>query len=129
MTLAEQNGWSELDAKTRQLIGLGVALYANNEDCVFRYTQEAKAMGISDEQIMGTVAVAASASERIMSQGAAKVEEALKIQLAGSKNSANAHASIASNPLRYQQESDAEFADDEAFGLFGVMIGEVSPSY
>jgi len=129
VTLAEQNGWSGLDAKTRQLIGLGVALYANNEACAYRYAQEAKAMGISDEQIMGTVAVAASASERIMSQGAAKLEEALKIQSAGSKNSSSAHTSIASNPLRYRQNGDAEFADDEAFGLFGVMIGEVSPSY
>jgi AhpD family alkylhydroperoxidase len=69
----------ELDARTKQLIGLGVALFANNEVCTFFHVQEARALGVSDLQIMETVAVvSAAASGHVISQGVMRVQGALK---------------------------------------------------
>jgi AhpD family alkylhydroperoxidase len=69
----------ELDARTKHLIGLGVALFANNEVCTFYHVQEARALGASDQQIMETVAVAsAAASGHVLSQGVMRVQGALK---------------------------------------------------
>jgi AhpD family alkylhydroperoxidase len=69
----------ELDARTKQLNGLGVALFANNEVCTFFHVQEARALGVSDLQIMETVAVvSAAASGHVISQGVMRVQGALK---------------------------------------------------
>ncbi|BBI32633.1 carboxymuconolactone decarboxylase family protein [Cohnella abietis] len=78
----------ELDATTKQLIALGVALYANNEVCSFYHVQEARALGASDQQIMETVAVAsAAASGHVLSQGVIRVQGALGINTGEQVNS------------------------------------------
>lgn len=69
----------ELDARTKQLIALGVALFANNEICTYYHVQEARALGASDQQIMEAVAVASgAASGHALSQGVIRVQGALK---------------------------------------------------
>jgi AhpD family alkylhydroperoxidase len=72
----------ELDERTKQLIALGVSLYANNEICTFYHVQEARSKGASDRQIMEAAAVAAAAaSGHALSQGVIRVQGALQIGL------------------------------------------------
>jgi AhpD family alkylhydroperoxidase len=67
-----------LDAKTKQLIALGIGLFANNEVCTFYHVQEARSKGASDAEIMETVAVAgAVGAGHAFSQGVTRVQKAL----------------------------------------------------
>ncbi|WP_433943671.1 carboxymuconolactone decarboxylase family protein [Paenibacillus sp. SN-8-1] len=68
----------ELDAKTKQLIALGISLFANNEVCTFYHTEEARSKGATDAEIREAAAAAAAVSSgHILSQGATRVEQAL----------------------------------------------------
>ncbi|TJY41359.1 carboxymuconolactone decarboxylase family protein [Cohnella pontilimi] len=70
----------ELDERTKQLIALGVSLYANNEICSFYHVQEARSKGASDRQIMEAAAVAAAAAGgHVLSQGVTRVQGALQV--------------------------------------------------
>ncbi|KKO52770.1 carboxymuconolactone decarboxylase family protein [Paenibacillus sp. DMB20] len=68
----------ELDEKTKQLIALGIGLFANNELCTFYHMEEARSKGATDAQIMEAVAVASAASAgHALSQGLARVQHQL----------------------------------------------------
>ncbi|MBR2563972.1 MAG: carboxymuconolactone decarboxylase family protein [Paenibacillus sp.] len=67
-----------LDAKTKQLIALGIGLFANNEVCTLYHVAEARSKGATDEEIMEAVAVAgAVGGGHALSQGAMRVQKAL----------------------------------------------------
>lgn len=67
-----------LDAKTKQLIALGIALSTNNEICTFYHAEEAKSKGATDAEILETVAVASAAlAGNALSQGVTRVQQAL----------------------------------------------------
>lgn len=67
-----------LDAKTKQLIALGIGLFTNNEVCTLYHVQEARSKGASDAEIMETVAVAgAVGAGHAFSQGVTRVQKAL----------------------------------------------------
>lgn len=67
-----------IDAKTKQLIALGIGLFANNEVCTFYHVEEARAKGATDQEIMETIAVAgAVGGGHALSQGAMRVQKAL----------------------------------------------------
>ncbi|WNQ12858.1 carboxymuconolactone decarboxylase family protein [Paenibacillus aurantius] len=67
-----------VDAKTKQLIALGISLFANNEVCTLVHVNEALQEGASSEEIMETVAVAAAVGGgHAMSQGVTRVQQAL----------------------------------------------------
>lgn len=67
-----------LDTKQKQLIALGISLFANNEVCTLYHVQEAMDAGASQEQIMETVAVAAaSGGGHALSQGVTRVQQAI----------------------------------------------------
>ncbi|MGG3453632.1 carboxymuconolactone decarboxylase family protein [Paenibacillus rhizolycopersici] len=69
-----------LDAKTKQLIALGIALSTNNEICTFYHAEEAKSKGATDAEILETVAVAsATLAGNALSQGVTRVQEALSV--------------------------------------------------
>ncbi len=116
----------ELDAKTKHLIALAVAMYANNEVCTFYHMEEARSEGASDRQIMETAAVAAAAaSGHVLSQGVVRVQGTLRPEAAG----------FAGIPAGGMQDylQDTEFSADwdlnhEAPGAPGA-THEVSPSY
>ncbi|WP_334073313.1 MULTISPECIES: carboxymuconolactone decarboxylase family protein [Paenibacillus] len=68
----------KLDAKTKQLIALGIALSTNNEICTFYHTEEARSKGATEEELLETVAVASAAlAGNALSQGVIRVQEAL----------------------------------------------------
>lgn len=125
----------ELDEKTKQLIALGVALFANNEVCTFYHVQEALTKGASDKAIMEAAAVAsAAASGHALSQGVMRVQEALTH---GSirefpqmtMSSAAVSGAIGSNDLRNDVQ-DTELAAEEAGpGMSVPGSRAVSPSY
>lgn len=65
----------ELDEKTKQLIALGISLFANNELCTLYHMQEARSKGASEQAIMEAVAVASAASAgHAMAQGLMRVQ-------------------------------------------------------
>ncbi|NEN82189.1 carboxymuconolactone decarboxylase family protein [Paenibacillus elgii] len=67
-----------LDEKQKQLIALGIGLFANNEVCTLYHVQEALAKGASRQEILEATAVASAvASGHVMSQGVTRVERAL----------------------------------------------------
>jgi AhpD family alkylhydroperoxidase len=103
----------ELDARTKQLIALGVALFANNEVCTYYHVQEARALGASDQQIMEAVAVSsAAASGHALSQGVMRVQTALK------------------GSLRGGQYQDTEFGEDmDSTDEDSAGSHAISPSY
>ncbi|MEK8127508.1 carboxymuconolactone decarboxylase family protein [Paenibacillus filicis] len=73
-----------LDAKQKQLIALGISLYANNEVCTYYHVQEASAQGATKQEILEASAVAAAVgSGHILSQGATRVQQALDAFAAG----------------------------------------------
>jgi len=126
----------ELDAKTKQLIALGVALFANNEICTYYHVQAARAVGASDLQIMETAAVAsAAASGHVLSQGVIRVQGALR----GDLGDDNHNSGSEQNPLQHLQHNafqDTEFGEYEEFGdevdAPGMSIPHscaISPSY
>ncbi|GIP21260.1 MULTISPECIES: carboxymuconolactone decarboxylase family protein [Paenibacillus] len=68
----------ELDAKTKQLIALGISLFANNEVCTYYHTEESRSKGATDAEIREAAAAAAAVSSgHILSQGATRIEQAL----------------------------------------------------
>ncbi|MFC5529187.1 carboxymuconolactone decarboxylase family protein [Cohnella yongneupensis] len=121
----------ELDALTKQLIALGVSLYANNEISMQYHVQEALAQGASDRQIMEAVAVvAATAGGHALSQGVMQVGGALH---AAGGNGTLFHG-IEPDKLRssHLQDylQDTEFASDEGWEGMAIPGGTaVSPSY
>ena len=71
-------GPGALDEKQKQLIALGISLFANNEVCTLYHVQEALASGASRQEIAETTAVAAAVgSGHTMSQGVTRVQQAL----------------------------------------------------
>ncbi|PYI57319.1 carboxymuconolactone decarboxylase family protein [Paenibacillus flagellatus] len=67
-----------LDARTKQLIALGIGMFANNEVCTYYHVREALHKGASPEQVMETVAVAAAiGGGHVLSQGVTRVQKAL----------------------------------------------------
>jgi AhpD family alkylhydroperoxidase len=68
-----------LDARTKQLIALGMGLFANNEVCTYYHVREALQKGATHEEIMETVAVAAAVGGgHALSQGVTRVQQALE---------------------------------------------------
>lgn len=49
-----------MDAKQKQLIALGISIYANDEYCIMYHTKGAVDHGASEEEIMETIAVSAA---------------------------------------------------------------------
>lgn len=73
---------SALSAKMKQLIALGIALFANNEVCTYYHVTEALSKGASRREIMDTVAVAAAlGGGHAVSQGVTRVQQALSEQV------------------------------------------------
>lgn len=69
----------ELDARTKQLIALGIGLFANNEVCTYYHVREALQKGATHAQVMETVAVAAAVGGgHALSQGVTRVQHALE---------------------------------------------------
>ncbi|WP_410769642.1 carboxymuconolactone decarboxylase family protein [Fontibacillus sp. BL9] len=74
----ESFGDGVLDAKTKQLIALGIALSTNNEVCTYYHASEARSKGASEAELLETVAVASAAlAGNALSQGVIRVQEAL----------------------------------------------------
>ncbi|GAA0133876.1 carboxymuconolactone decarboxylase family protein [Paenibacillus sp. YSY-4.3] len=72
-----------LDAKTKQLIAIGIALSMNQEICTLYHVNEARAKGASDEEILETVAVTSAAlAGNALSQGVTRVQQALAAESA-----------------------------------------------
>lgn len=69
----------ELDEMTKQLIALGIGLFANNELCTYYHMGEARSKGATDKQIMETVAVASAAGAgHALAQGLMRVQPNLQ---------------------------------------------------
>jgi AhpD family alkylhydroperoxidase len=67
-----------LEQKHKQLIALGISLFANNEICTYYHVQEALSKGASAGEIVEAAAVAAAiGGGHSMSQGVTRVEQAL----------------------------------------------------
>lgn len=67
-----------LSAKEKQLIALGISMYANNEVCTFYHVQEALAKGAQPKEVLEAAAVAAAVGGgHVMSQGVTRVQNAL----------------------------------------------------
>lgn len=68
-----------LTAKEKQLIALGISLFANNEVCTYYHVNEAIHKGVTAQQIMETVAVAgAIGGGYSLSQGVTRVIKAIE---------------------------------------------------
>ncbi|WP_375163026.1 carboxymuconolactone decarboxylase family protein [Paenibacillus sp. SC116] len=68
-----------LDRKTKELIALGISLFANNEVCTQYHVREARHKGASDAEVLEAVAVAAAlGGGHALSQGVTRVQEALR---------------------------------------------------
>lgn len=123
----------ELDAKTKQLIALGVSIFAGNEMSMHYHAQEAIAQGASERQIIEAASVvAAAAGGHALSHGAVQVEEAVySIGGNGSLVSAVEPDVLRSRMQDYLQ--DTEFAEEEGRADWdGMKIpggNSVSPSY
>ncbi|WP_281891007.1 carboxymuconolactone decarboxylase family protein [Paenibacillus sp. YYML68] len=75
-----------LDAKQKQLIALGISLFANNEVCTYYHVQEAISKGATKAEIMEATAVAAAVgSGHTLSQGVTRVQKALETLTAGTQ--------------------------------------------
>ncbi|MEC0369108.1 carboxymuconolactone decarboxylase family protein [Paenibacillus chibensis] len=67
-----------LDAKTKQLIALGISLASNNEVCTYYHLGEARSKGASEQEIMEAVAVSgAVGAGHAFSQGLTRVQHAI----------------------------------------------------
>lgn len=67
-----------LSAKHKQLIALGISLFANNEVCTYYHVQEALSKGAEAAEVMEAAAVAAAlGGGHAMSQGVTRVQQAL----------------------------------------------------
>lgn len=68
-----------LSSREKQLIALGISLFANNEVCTFLHVNEAMHKGATAQQIMETVAVAgAIGGGHSLSQGVTRVQKAIE---------------------------------------------------
>jgi AhpD family alkylhydroperoxidase len=68
-----------LGAKEKQLIALGIALFANNEVCTVYHVNEALAKGAEPQEVLEAAAVAAAVGGgHAMSQGVTRVQRALE---------------------------------------------------
>ena len=68
-----------LDAKTKQLIALGISLNANNELCTYYHLEEARSKGATEAEIMEAVAAASAAGAgHAMAQGLMRVQPNLQ---------------------------------------------------
>jgi len=66
----------KLSKKQKQLIALGISVYAQDEYCIIYHTKGCLEQGCSDEEILETVAVAAAlGGGAAMSQGVTLVQE------------------------------------------------------
>ncbi|WP_199615360.1 carboxymuconolactone decarboxylase family protein [Paenibacillus alkalitolerans] len=71
-----------LSAKHKQLVALGISLFANNEVCTFYHVTEALSKGANPKEIMEAAAVAAAVGGgHAMSQGVTRVQHALEGKL------------------------------------------------
>lgn len=67
-----------VSARNKQLIALGISLFANNEICTYYHVQEALSEGASEAEIMECAAVAAAlGGGHALSQGVTRVRKAL----------------------------------------------------
>jgi AhpD family alkylhydroperoxidase len=67
-----------LDGKQKQLIALGISLFANNEVCTLYHVQEAVSAGATNQEVLEAVSVAAAiGGGHVMSQGVTRVQKAL----------------------------------------------------
>ncbi|MEC0239076.1 carboxymuconolactone decarboxylase family protein [Paenibacillus dokdonensis] len=72
-------GPGSLDAKTKQLIALGISLAANNEICTYYHVNEARSKGATDQDIIETVAVAgAVGAGHAFSQGLTRIQHSFQ---------------------------------------------------
>jgi AhpD family alkylhydroperoxidase len=119
----------ELDAQTKQLIALGIALFANNEICTYYHVEEARALGASDLQIMEAVAVAsAAASGHVISQGVIRVQGALGLAEGNQTSAFWLDPSVGHHTD--QSLDDSEFGEDMDAPGMDIPGGiAVSPSY
>jgi AhpD family alkylhydroperoxidase len=68
-----------LSTKEKQLVALGIALFANNEICTFYHVQEAVSSGATTEEVLEAAGVAAAVGGgHAMSQGVTRVQQALE---------------------------------------------------
>jgi AhpD family alkylhydroperoxidase len=123
----------ELDERTKQLIALGVSLYANNEICTFYHVQEARSKGASDRQIMEAAAVAAAAaSGHALSQGALRVQGALQVGLHDGpqlKMHETGDPWNGASALQDYHWQDTEFAQEWEPGMDLPGASAISPSF
>lgn len=76
-----------LEEKQKQLIALGISLFANNEVCTFYHVQEALSKGSTPQEIMEATAVAAAmGGGHTMSQGVTRVRQAVEQILGNGKS-------------------------------------------
>lgn len=67
-----------LGAKEKQLVALGISLFANNEVCTMYHVQEALSKGASRQEVLEAALVAgAVGGGHAMSQGVTRVQQAL----------------------------------------------------
>lgn len=68
-----------LGAKEKQLVALGISLFANNEVCTMYHVQEALSKGAKPAEVLEAAAVAAAVGGgHAMSQGVTRVQQALE---------------------------------------------------
>ncbi|MDF2960003.1 MAG: gamma-carboxymuconolactone decarboxylase [Paenibacillus sp.] len=71
-------GAGVLEEKQKQLIALGISIYANNEVCTYYHVQEALSKGATAEEILEATAVAAAVgSGHCLSQGVTRVQSSI----------------------------------------------------
>lgn len=68
-----------LSGKTKQLLALGISMFANNEVCTYYHAQEAVSEGATPEEIWEVVGVAAAVGGgHVMSQGVTRIRQLLE---------------------------------------------------
>jgi AhpD family alkylhydroperoxidase len=68
-----------VSAKNKQLVALGISLFANNEICTAYHTEEALHEGASQQEILEVAAVAAAVGGgHCMAQGVTRVQQILE---------------------------------------------------
>lgn len=120
----------ELDAFTKQLIALGVSLYANSDISTQYHVREAMAQGASDRQIMEAVAVVAAASGgHALSRGVMQVGDAIH----AAQSESSVVNAIEPDRLRSRMQDylqDTEFSADQGWEGMAIPGGTaISPSY
>jgi AhpD family alkylhydroperoxidase len=115
-----QGEGAQLDAKTRELIGLGVAAQIPCTYCVYSHTQNARAKGATEAEIRESVATAATVRQwSTVLNGNAVDFEAFKAE----KEKRQASASV-QGPPKYLQDTYPEHALKSALDARRVLEGE-----